>query len=44
VDMERMIEIDDPVYSFSEVMRHIDLILFLNKKLSSVTGRKPLLP
>ncbi len=25
VDMERMIEVDDPVYSFNEVLCHIDL-------------------
>ena len=25
VDMERIIEISDPVYTFSEVMEHIDL-------------------
>ena len=25
VDMERLIEVDDPVYSFNEVLRHIDL-------------------
>ena len=25
VEMERMIDMDDPVYSFSEVLRHIDL-------------------
>ena len=25
VDMERMIEVTDPVYSFNEVLRHIDL-------------------
>ena len=25
VDMERIIKINDPVYSFSEVMAHIDL-------------------
>ncbi len=25
VDMERMIEINDPVYTFNEVVAHIDL-------------------
>ena len=25
VEMERMIEVDDPVYSFNEVLRHMDL-------------------
>ena len=25
VNMERMIEVDDPVYSFNEVLCHIDL-------------------
>ena len=25
VDMERMIEVDDPVYAFNEVLQHIDL-------------------
>ena len=38
VDMQRIIKIDDPVYSFSEVMAHIDLHkYFVEKELE--TGR-----
>ena len=32
VDMERIIKINDPVYSFSEVMAHIDLKKYFVEK------------
>ena len=32
VDMERLIEVDDPVYSFNEVLRHMDLKNILWRK------------
>ena len=38
VDMERMIKINDPVYSFSEVMAHIDLKKYFVEK-EHETGR-----
>ena len=38
VEMERMIEVDDPVYSFNEVMCHIDLKRYFVKR-SHKTGR-----
>ncbi len=40
VDMERMIEKDDPVYSFNEVMCHIDLKQYFVEK-ERKTGRPP---
>jgi len=39
-DMERMIEIDDPVCSFNEVMRHIDLKRYFVER-EHKTGRPP---
>lgn len=39
VDLERIIEISDPVYTFCEVMEHIDLNKYLAVK-ESRTGRK----
>ena len=38
VDMERIIEVDDPVYSFNEVMCHIDLKRYFVEK-GHKTGR-----
>ena len=38
VDMERIIKINDPVYSFSEVMDHIDLNKYFVEK-EHETGR-----
>ena len=38
VEMERMIEVDDPVYSFNEVFRHIDLKRYFVEK-EHKTGR-----
>ena len=38
VDMERIIKINDPVYSFSEVMAHIDLKKYFVEK-ERETGR-----
>ena len=38
VDMERIIKINDPVYSFSEVMAHIDLKKYFVEK-EHETGR-----
>ena len=38
VDMERIIKINDPVYSFSEVMAHIDLNKYFVEK-EHETGR-----
>ena len=38
VDMERIIKINDPVYSFSEVMAHIDLKRYFVEK-EHETGR-----
>ena len=38
VDMERIIKINDPVYSFSEVMAHIDLKKYFVEK-EHGTGR-----
>lgn len=35
VEMERMIEVDDPVYSFNEVLRHMDLKNILWRKRST---------
>jgi len=40
VDMERMIEINDSVYSFNEVMRHIDLKRYFVEK-EHKTGHLP---
>ena len=39
VEMERMIEVDDPVYSFSEVLRHIDLKKYFVEDEDHKTGR-----
>ena len=39
VKMERMIEVDDPVYSFSEVLRHIDLRKYFVEGKGHKTGR-----
>ena len=38
VDMERIIKINDPVYSFSDVMDHIDLNKYFVEK-EHETGR-----
>lgn len=38
VDLERIIKINDPVYSFSEVMAHIDLKKYFVEK-EHETGR-----
>ena len=40
VEMERMIAVDDPVYSFNEVMSHIDLQRYFVAK-EHKTGRPP---
>lgn len=39
VDMERIIKINDPVYSFSEVMAHIDLKKYFVEEKEHETGR-----
>ena len=39
VDMERMIEINDPVYTFNEVVGHIDLNRYFAEK-DCRTGRR----
>lgn len=39
VDMERMIEVDDPVYSFNEVLCHIDLNQYFVEEKDHKTGR-----
>ena len=39
VDMERMIEVDDPVYSFNEVLRHVDLKRYFVEEEDHKTGR-----
>lgn len=39
VDLERIIKINDPVYSFSEVMAHIDLQKYFVKQKGHETGR-----
>ena len=39
VDLERIIKINDPVYSFSEVMAHIDLQKYFVEKKGHETGR-----
>ena len=39
VDMERLIEVDDPVYSFNEVLRHIDLKKYFVEEEDHKTGR-----
>lgn len=39
VDMERLIEVDDPVYSFNEVLRHIDLKRYFVEEKDHKTGR-----
>ena len=39
VDMERMIEVDDPVYSFNEVLSHIDLKRYFVEEEGHKTGR-----
>ena len=39
VDLERIIKINDPVYSFSEVMAHIDLQKFFVEQKGHETGR-----
>ena len=39
VDMERMIEVDDPVYSFNEVLRHIDLKRYFVEEEDHKTSR-----
>ena len=37
--MERIIEISDPVYTFSEVMEHIDLRKYVAERKDCSTGR-----
>ena len=37
--MERMIEVDDPVYSFNEVLRHMDLKKYFVEEEDHKTGR-----
>ena len=39
VDLERIIKINDPVYSFSEVMAHIDLTKYFVERKGHETGR-----
>ena len=39
VEMERMIEVDDPVYSFNEVLRHMDLKKYFVQEEEHKTGR-----
>lgn len=39
VEMERMIEVDDPVYSFNEVLCHIDLKKYFVEEKDYKTGR-----
>ena len=39
VEMERMIEVDDPVYSFNEVISHIDLNRYFVEDAGHKTGR-----
>ena len=39
VDSERIIKINDPVYSFSEVMAHIDLKRYFVEQKGHETGR-----
>ncbi len=39
MDLERKIKIDDPVYSFAEVMAHIDLQKYFVEKKGHETGR-----
>ena len=39
VDMERIIEISDPVYTFNEVMEHIDLNKYIAEEKGSNAGR-----
>ena len=39
VEMERMIDVDDPVYSFNEVLRHIDLKKYFVEDEDHKTGR-----
>ena len=39
VDLEKIIKINDPVYSFSEVMAHIDLNKYFVEKKEHETGR-----
>ena len=39
VDMERLIEVDDPVYSINEVLRHIDLKKDFVEERDHKTGR-----
>ena len=39
VEMERMIEVDDPVYSFNEVLRHMDLKKYFVEEEEHKTGR-----
>ena len=38
-DMERIIEINDPVYTFNEVVGHIDLNKYFAEKDYKATGR-----
>ena len=44
VDMERIIEISDPVYTFSEVMEHIDLRKYVAERKDCSTGRPKYAP
>ena len=39
VDLERIIKINDPVYSFSEVMAHIELQKYFLERKGHETGR-----
>lgn len=39
VDMERIIEINDSVYAFNEVLSHIDLKKYFVEKDCTATGR-----
>ena len=39
VDLERIIKINDPVYSFSEVMAHINLQKYFMEEKEHETGR-----
>ncbi len=39
LEISKIIEISDPVYSFSEILNHIDLKKYLAKERSRRTGR-----
>lgn len=40
VDLEKKIEVDDPVYSFNEVLRHMDLKRYFVEEEDHKTGRR----